>query len=421
MSFDDEEGEILKGFEHDNELLAMKKRSKSESRGNRCGITKKNKVIWTPDLHNKFLEAINKLGVDRAVPTKIIDLMKVDGLTRDHIASHLQKYRVFLKKIAEANYRDQIASPPVLLESSISNLGVHPTQVQNNWSFYSGINHPILDTSSFSFPILETSSSTTANPSKITNYPSLPNQGSSMQDTEILEHTMPESLDGQGYSIDNGAELGIGNLASVVNSSNSVFMPNLDGIIYDYGDIQMVSSGDHVHSNMELPMSTYPTNTSGSSYMQNTNLEMSSLYDSNSNKEPLSSWNNEMEMNTNLEIKIGEDDLTLDEAEIATLWEVFIPEDRYIDHRAKYGSTSNDPNPPAFLEPPPNQQLTNVETTVIDMQQGLDYEYLPGFDQTNFNMYDIDEQLLALESSPEPVDEDTTLQDPFWIPFDQDL
>ncbi|KAI3757586.1 hypothetical protein L6452_05127 [Arctium lappa] len=444
MSPDDEDGEFL----------TMNKSSKSESTGSRS-ITKKNKVIWTPDLHNKFLEAIAILGVDRAVPTKIIDLMKVDGLTRDHIASHLQKYRIFSKKIAEASYRDQIALQPVLLESSINNIGVCPTPVQKSWLSYCEINPPILDTSSFSFPILEASSSTTVNPSKLANSPSLPNQkvknGSSMQESEILEHTMPDSLDGQGYLIDDGAELGIANSGSVVNSSNSPFMQNLDGVIYDYGvpstDIEMISSND-LHSYMELPMNC-STNTASSSYTQNSNgfessklVEMNSLYDSNSNKELLSSWNDEMEMNTdleaNLEIRLGEDDLMLDEADIATLWETFIPEEPYVDHHGKHGSTSNNPNPPAFLEPPnqdmngenfpnivsidsnynENHQLMNEETTAIDMQQCLD-GYLPGFDPT-YDMYDIDEQLLELESRPEPVEEDTTLQDLFWNPFDQD-
>ncbi|XP_024963427.1 two-component response regulator ORR24-like [Cynara cardunculus var. scolymus] len=456
MSSNDEEGEILKGSEDDKELLLMKKnRSKSKSMRSRRAITKKSKVIWTPDLHNKFLKAIEKLGVDSAVPTKIIDLMKVDGLTRDHVASHLQKYRALSKKIAEANYWEQIASQPVLLDSSTCNNGVRPTAVQKNWPSYSEINPPILDTSSFSFPILEASSSTTANPSQLANSPSLPNQGSSMQETTILKQTMPDSLDGQGYLIDD--ELGIGNS---VNSSNSGFM---HGNIYDYGgssidvihpyeDIEMVSSGDDLNSYMELPMNC-PTNTGSSSYIQISNgfennyssqnklVEMCPLSDSNLNKELLSSWNDEMEMNTtNLEIGIAEDDLLLDEAELATVWETFIPEQPYVDHHGEFGSTSNNPNPPAFLETPnqdvngenfPNffdsnyneyhfteQQLTNEETAAIDMQQYLD-EYLPGFDPT-FDMYNIDEQLLMLESRPEPVEDDITLQDQFWNPFGQD-
>lgn len=37
-------------------------------------------------------------GVDSAVPKAILDLMQVDGLTRENVASHLQKHRIQLKK-----------------------------------------------------------------------------------------------------------------------------------------------------------------------------------------------------------------------------------------------------------------------------------------------------------------------------------
>lgn len=47
-------------------------------------------VDWTPELHKKFVQAVEKLGVDQAVPSRILDLMKVQGLTRHNIASHLQ-------------------------------------------------------------------------------------------------------------------------------------------------------------------------------------------------------------------------------------------------------------------------------------------------------------------------------------------
>jgi hypothetical protein len=35
------------------------------------------------------------------VPKKILDLMKVDGLTRENVASHLQKYRLYLKRVQQ--------------------------------------------------------------------------------------------------------------------------------------------------------------------------------------------------------------------------------------------------------------------------------------------------------------------------------
>uniref|UniRef100_A0A8I7BFK4 Response regulatory domain-containing protein n=1 Tax=Hordeum vulgare subsp. vulgare TaxID=112509 RepID=A0A8I7BFK4_HORVV len=42
---------------------------------------KKPRVAWTTELHNKFLEAINQIGLDEAAPNKILELMSVDYLT----------------------------------------------------------------------------------------------------------------------------------------------------------------------------------------------------------------------------------------------------------------------------------------------------------------------------------------------------
>jgi two-component response regulator (ARR-B family) len=38
----------------------------------------------------QFVDAVNQLGVDKAVPKRILDLMNVEGLTRENVASHLQ-------------------------------------------------------------------------------------------------------------------------------------------------------------------------------------------------------------------------------------------------------------------------------------------------------------------------------------------
>ncbi|KAK7304789.1 hypothetical protein VNO77_42677 [Canavalia gladiata] len=59
---------------------------------------KKPRVVWSVELHRKFVSAVNQLGLDKAVPKKILDLMNVEGLTRENVASHLQKYRLYLKK-----------------------------------------------------------------------------------------------------------------------------------------------------------------------------------------------------------------------------------------------------------------------------------------------------------------------------------
>lgn len=62
--------------------------SKNNSQGKR-----KVKVDWTPELHRRFVQAVEQLGVDKAVPSRILEIMGIDCLTRHNIASHLQKYR----------------------------------------------------------------------------------------------------------------------------------------------------------------------------------------------------------------------------------------------------------------------------------------------------------------------------------------
>ncbi|TYG59568.1 two-component response regulator ARR12 isoform X2 [Gossypium raimondii] len=62
---------------------------------------KKPRVVWSVDLHRKFVAAVNQLGLgDQAVPKKILDLMNVEGLTRENVASHLQKYRLYLRRLS---------------------------------------------------------------------------------------------------------------------------------------------------------------------------------------------------------------------------------------------------------------------------------------------------------------------------------
>ncbi|XP_022681872.1 two-component response regulator ORR25 [Setaria italica] len=67
---------------------------------------KRPRVQWPGDLHRKFVEAVNQIGMDRAVPKKILEVMNVDGLTRENVASHLQKYRIYLKKLSEGKLKN---------------------------------------------------------------------------------------------------------------------------------------------------------------------------------------------------------------------------------------------------------------------------------------------------------------------------
>ena len=54
-------------------------------------------------MHQQFVSAVNQLGIDKAVPKRILDLMGVQGLTRENVASHLQKYRLYLKRLQGVN------------------------------------------------------------------------------------------------------------------------------------------------------------------------------------------------------------------------------------------------------------------------------------------------------------------------------
>lgn len=60
---------------------------------------KKPRLVWTPQLHKRFVDAVAQLGIKHAVPKTIMQLMNVDGLTRENVASHLQKYRLYLKRM----------------------------------------------------------------------------------------------------------------------------------------------------------------------------------------------------------------------------------------------------------------------------------------------------------------------------------
>ncbi|KAK4338910.1 hypothetical protein RND71_040372 [Anisodus tanguticus] len=80
-----------------------KKRKEEEDEADERDDTstlKKPRVVWSVELHQQFVQAVHQLGIDKAVPKKILELMNVPGLTRENVASHLQKYRLYLRRLS---------------------------------------------------------------------------------------------------------------------------------------------------------------------------------------------------------------------------------------------------------------------------------------------------------------------------------
>ncbi|KAF8408366.1 hypothetical protein HHK36_007515 [Tetracentron sinense] len=104
-------GQLLSG----GDMFSVKKRRDMENKEHDdqefsdSSTVKKARVVWSVDLHQKFVNAVNQIGFDSDChldnactepisviflaeigPKKILDLMNVPWLTRENIASHLQ-------------------------------------------------------------------------------------------------------------------------------------------------------------------------------------------------------------------------------------------------------------------------------------------------------------------------------------------
>ncbi|EOX91319.1 hypothetical protein QUC31_003052 [Theobroma cacao] len=78
----------------------IKFQTKSQHQQQQQQNSRKQRRCWSPELHRRFVDALQQLGGSQvATPKQIRELMQVDGLTNDEVKSHLQKYRLHIRKL----------------------------------------------------------------------------------------------------------------------------------------------------------------------------------------------------------------------------------------------------------------------------------------------------------------------------------
>ncbi|KAJ9551000.1 hypothetical protein OSB04_015045 [Centaurea solstitialis] len=81
---------------------------------------RKTRRCWSPDLHRRFVNALQMLGGSQvATPKQIRELMKVDGLTNDEVKSHLQKYRLHTRRPSPSPQSAGNAAPHLVVLGGI--------------------------------------------------------------------------------------------------------------------------------------------------------------------------------------------------------------------------------------------------------------------------------------------------------------
>ncbi|WOH15470.1 hypothetical protein DCAR_0935011 [Daucus carota subsp. sativus] len=83
--------------------------------GSRGGGSSKPRRNWSPELHRRFLVALEELGgAHVATPKQIMQKMKVDGLTNNEVKSHLQKYRLHERPSSSSSTQETQTQSAVL-------------------------------------------------------------------------------------------------------------------------------------------------------------------------------------------------------------------------------------------------------------------------------------------------------------------
>ncbi|KAK1380837.1 hypothetical protein POM88_027581 [Heracleum sosnowskyi] len=117
----------LKLINTDKEKMKRKKNptaenfsSSSDTKKEDAHNSKKPRLTWTPDLHKKFLNALNTLGEQGAKPKTILRLMNEPNLTPGQVNSHFQNYRNGKRQSLNLQETTSPVMPAVLHEAPLN-------------------------------------------------------------------------------------------------------------------------------------------------------------------------------------------------------------------------------------------------------------------------------------------------------------
>ncbi|KAK4792197.1 hypothetical protein SAY86_022632 [Trapa natans] len=99
------------GTSSETEMIGSGRMENREEKHAQVQTRRKQRRCWSPELHRRFLQALQQLGGSHvATPKQIREVMKVDSLTNDEVKSHLQKFRLHSKRPSPLNMIDNSSS-----------------------------------------------------------------------------------------------------------------------------------------------------------------------------------------------------------------------------------------------------------------------------------------------------------------------